>query len=167
MDTVLSLLKVEDDDTAIKLEFTKHRLLTQSNREQFRSVTIYPGEGWRWEATSNDAAPKGPRTQKIVEREFVIAYDRLSDGAGKSPGFDGKLVLKAPVDAIRDDLKSRGHLELDEDWNLPRAARTMLYKAKSSLVSTNAPFAEKDGLIWRKWRRVSLSRHPLGWWNQW
>lgn len=70
MDTVLSLLKVEDDDTAIKLEFTKHRLLTKSNREQFRSVTIYPGEGWRWEATSNDAAPKGPRTQKIVEREF-------------------------------------------------------------------------------------------------
>jgi len=54
-------------------------------------------------------------------------------------------------DAIRDELKSRGLLERDEKTgSFTRAARTMLYKAKSALVSANAPLAEKDGLIWRK-----------------
>jgi hypothetical protein len=48
-------------------------------------------------------------------------------------------------------LKSRGYLELDEETgSLTRAARTMLYKAEASLVSTTAPLAEKDGLVWRK-----------------
>jgi hypothetical protein len=79
------------------------------------------------------------------------AYDRLADGIVKGRGLDGKPVSKVSADAIRDELKSRGLLERDEKTgSFTRAARTMLYKAKSALVSANAPLAEKDGLIWRK-----------------
>ena len=86
-----------------------------------------------------------------VVRLAVLAYRvREKNDAGRKL-VETVAASLVSADAIRDELKSRGLLERDEKTgSFTRAARTMLYKAKSALVSANAPLAEKDGLIWRK-----------------
>jgi hypothetical protein len=156
MDTVVFLSHPLGEDgepnrSAIKWEWRKARLRTPANADQFEPLIIRPGENWSVEAAPKGAKPAGrASTQKIIEREYLNTNDLLSDGVDKGRGFDGKPVAKVSADAIRDELKSRGFLEIDETGSLTRAARTMLYKAKASLVSATGPLAEKDGLIWRK-----------------
>ena len=91
MDTVFKLSDVEDNEDAIRLDFEKTRLKTPANADQYQSLIIWPGEGWRCEVVGKEAVSDKPESvQKIVEREFLNTYDRLADGVTKTPGFDFK-----------------------------------------------------------------------------
>jgi hypothetical protein len=69
MDTVLSLKKIEDDDTAFLMEFEKARLRTPANREQFKSLIVYPSEGWRFEPASKTVNGGKESEADIIERQ--------------------------------------------------------------------------------------------------
>jgi AAA domain len=154
MDTIVFLSRMigedgQKDDTAIKLEFRKSRLRTPANADQFEPLIIRPGEVWECETAPKEGIGKAKGTAgvELVRSEFLKAYDRLADGITKSVGLDGKHVLKVAVDAVRDELKSRGFLQLDEKGNITPKACTMLWTAKAELLKTK--LVEDKKLIWR------------------
>ena len=154
MDTVIFLSHpVGEDgqpgDTAIKWEFRKARLRTPANADQFAPLVIWPAEQFTFEAAPKDKKANGREsTQKTVEHAFLAAYDRLADSISKSPGFDDKPVAKVKVDAIRDELKSRGFLPLDDKGNIEAFGRKLLFRAKEELLKA-VKLVETEGLIWR------------------
>ena len=151
MDTVIMLSKAdpEKDDGAIKLEFTKARLRTPANFQQFAAQVIQCTEtGWVSENAPKGKAGKPPSEVEILRRECLKAYDRLADRVAPSPGLDSKPVRKVSVDNLRDELKSRGFLEAKETGGLTTTSRTRFHKAKTELISVNK-FVELDELIWK------------------
>jgi hypothetical protein len=72
----------------------------------------------------------------------------MADGINLVPGFDDKPVRKVGVDAIRDEVKSRGFLDVGEKGALTTTARSIFRRAKTSLLSTEQ-LMEDDDLIWR------------------
>jgi hypothetical protein len=92
---------------------------------------------------------------------MLKAYDRLADGLSTSPGLDGAPVRKLPVDTLRDELKSRGFLEVIETGGLTPASRTRFHRAKTEVISANR-FVELDGLIWKAGATPVTCSSPIG-----
>jgi hypothetical protein len=149
MDTVAKLSKVEGDETAFQLEFTKARLRVPATAGQFAPVIVRPGDDWRTTATS----PTDSRTKSdvaIVTREIATVYDFLADGAPASTGLDGKSVVrKVKTAAIREELVNRGYLDTDEKGAILRVSRSHFSRGKKDLLRRGT-FIERKGLFWRK-----------------
>ncbi|WP_294532606.1 AAA family ATPase [uncultured Rhodoblastus sp.] len=152
MDTVLSLSKVDrdDDDSAIRTEFKKNRLRTPANAAQFAPLTIKRGEDdWSVEAATRTATGKEKGEVATIRGEFVKTYDRLADAVTASPGgFNGAKVKKISVDAIRDELRSRGLLETNDNGAIMPTSRTNLRRAKTALIAAGT-MIENEGMIWK------------------
>ena len=157
MDTTVMLSRITDEESggesgaAFQLEFHKKRLCTPHNFEQFKPKTIRRDEeGFTFqEGVAAKAAQKGGRTTILV-KAFLDAFGRLIDGAPQSIGFDGKPVRKVKVDGIREDMKRRGHLEVDEKGHVVGRDREAFRAAKAMLIAPGSgKFVEEDGLIWR------------------
>ena len=104
------------------------------------------------------AAPKVTakgRTSDVekIKRAIADAYARLADSVEPLPGFDGALVRKVHVDKLRDEIKSRGFLETDDDDKLTSTARSNFRRAKTDLIAEKR-FIEADKQFWR------LSKSP-------
>src|SRR5277367_995507 len=151
MDTVIGLLKAdpEKDDGAMRLEFRKARLRTPATASQFVSQIIRCGEGG-W---TTENAPK-PNNQKqaspvaIIRSAYLATYDRLTDSTLPSAGFDGASVRKVAVEAIGNELRTRGFLQVDDAGNIVPTSRTHLWRVKADLLSKKV-LIEADGFIWR------------------
>jgi hypothetical protein len=153
MDTVVFLSRLigEDsapDETAIRLEFRKARLRTPANAEQFLPLVIRPGDDWEFEAAPKNTMAARTRSPDNIIREYLQTYDRLADGIVKTRGLDGNLVSKVAVNAIRDELKSRGYLDKDEKGAITTTARSLLSRAKTALLKSGK-LVESEGWIWR------------------
>jgi hypothetical protein len=152
MDTVVSLTRADKDDTdsAIKLEFKKARLKTPTTAAEFEPKQIKRSESdWTCEAATGGATGKGEQNQvSIVKTQFVRAYDFLADGVADQRGFNGGMVKKVKVDAVRDALRRRGFLEAKDTGGLTTTARSHFNRAKSMLL-TKGGFVEDNGLIWK------------------
>ena len=145
MDTVVFLSRPigedgEPDDTAIKLEFRKARLRTAANAGQFLPLIIRPGEEWKVETAPlmrNQATKSGRQGSDDLSRQYLEAYERLSltSKAEIGRGLDGENVRKISTDAIRDELKSRGFLDLDDKRAITRGGRNKLLRAKQKLLN--------------------------------
>jgi hypothetical protein len=146
MEAVVKLSKVEGDDGAILLEFVKARLRTPKTADQFKPMIIRPAD---WEFEGANAAPRKRNEVEAVADAFISALDRLADGIKKSPGFDGKPVLKVRTEAVRDEMKKRGFLEKNEKGQLTDTGRSHFRRAKTSLLSAGKILEDED-LIWRK-----------------
>jgi hypothetical protein len=70
---------------------------------------------------------------------FITTYERLSDGAAKTPGLDGRMVRKVAAKDIRDAMADRGYLDLDDEGKLDQTQRKHFSRAKGDLTA--------DGLI--------------------
>jgi hypothetical protein len=107
--------------------------------------------------TSAKKPAKGKRSDDVekVKRAIKDAYERLADAVEKTPGFDGKPVLKVKVDALRDEVKSRGFLETDEKGALTGNARKHFYRAKTNLFASNR-YIEAKGMFWK----LASDTHP-------
>jgi hypothetical protein len=149
MDTVIALLKAdpEKDDGAMHLEFRKARPRTPATASQFVPQIIRCGEGG-W---TTENAPK-PNNQKqtspvaIIRSAYLATYDRLADSTQPSAGFDGASVRKVAVEAIGNELRTRGFLQVDASGNIVPASRTHQWRAKAELLSKKV-LVEGDGLI--------------------
>ncbi len=89
-----------------------------------------------------------------VKRALVEAYERLADVVDKEPGFDTKPVKKVDRNKLRDEVRSRGFLESDDDGKLTSAARKHFQRAKTDLIASKR-FIEADGKFWK------LASEPL------
>jgi hypothetical protein len=147
MEAVVKLSKIEGDDTAILLEFTKTRLRTPETASQFLPIVIHLGD-WGYEVAGNGGPVKREEVEAVADA-FMKAFDRLADGAAKTPGLDGNLVQKVPADAIRNELKKRGFLEKDENGKITATGRSHFRRAKIALLG-KSKILETDDLIWRR-----------------
>lgn len=153
METVLIMTKVEDDDdnagASFHLEFTKARLRTPKNFEQFKPKTIRCDDaGFSFEDGAAKSKAKSGGDAKTLTRSFVDAYERLADSVKPSAGFDNKPVRKVPVDDIREEMRERGFLEVDDAGKVTSRCRLNFHRAKKSLLDAKR-FAEKAREIWR------------------
>jgi hypothetical protein len=100
---------------------------------------------------------KGRRSDDVekVKRAIVEAYGRLAVDAPKTLGFDGKPVTKVKVAALRNEVKSRGFLEISETGGLTQTARTHFHRAKTDLFDSKR-YIEAEGMFWK------LASDPLG-----
>jgi hypothetical protein len=149
MDTVVSLTKGDETGETVALEFKKARLRTPENHHQFESRLIRCDQGG-WASVGPLRSGKSNRSSEgaHVKRAILEAYDRLADGMAHQSGFDGKLVRKVSVEAIRDEVKSRGFLDTDEKGHVTSTSRSVYRKAKSDHVAAQT-LIEAKGLIWR------------------
>jgi RecA-family ATPase len=153
MDTVVALSRPldengEPDDGAFQLEFRKARLRTPKNADQFLPLVIRPGEEWEFGTARKKTMNGKDSHQRIMQKQYLAAYDRLATVVELTHGFDDRSVKKVKTDAIQDELKSRGFLQTDNKGGVTAADRKMLSRAKAELLS-DVRLAEKDGLIWR------------------
>lgn len=150
MDTVAKLAKVEGEEGAFQLEFTKARLRVPATAAQFAPIIVRPGANWTFSpaAKSEGGNAKGPSMAWIIRTEFMTAYDRLADSVKKTPGQNGKPVAKVAGIAITAELKTRGFLPLDEKGSITHPGRQMLATAKAQLLKARR-IVENDTLIWR------------------
>jgi hypothetical protein len=146
MDTVVSLT---DDDGSILMEFKKARLRKPETREQFEPKKIIcTADGW---ATVGDATKRrGPKGDERagLKRQILAAYERLADGTDTMPGLNGRPVRKVPVERLRDEVRNRGFLTVDDDGNITAAGRKAFQRAKDALL-TDSTLIEKGLLIWK------------------
>ena len=149
MDTVLKLTTGEDDQS-IFMEFTKARLRMPKTASQFKPRTIVRDEtGWTVIGEGQTTTAKSD--VEILKRAIMDAYDRLADGVSTtSPGFNGAPVKKVSADAVRDQVKQRGFLDIDDKGFITAAARKQLQRARAALLADPKPRLAQDGdLIWR------------------
>ena len=155
MDTVMMLSKIEAESgepemsAAFELKFTKARMRTPANFQQFATKTVRRAEsGFVAEDVPAAGKDKPKADFAILRKAFLNAYERLADGVEKSHGFDGALVRKVKVDDIREELKDRGFLALNDRGQVTGASRLNLYRVKADLLDKKG-FVEQAGLIWR------------------
>ena len=153
MDTVIMLSKLESEDdapdaAAFRLEFTKARMKKPTNFAQFAPQIVRATEtGFVCEsAAKGNSKPKSEVA--IVRKAFIEAYEQLANGVEKSAGFDGATVQKVGVDAIRDELKNRGFLDVDDKGRISAGSRQLFRRAKSELLAKSG-FVEAANLVWR------------------
>jgi hypothetical protein len=72
----------------------------------------------------------------------------FGDGVQRSPGFDGNPVCKVSTAAIRDELRRRGFLDVNDKGSIEGVSRTHFSRAKRTLL-TRGKFAEDSEQIWR------------------
>jgi hypothetical protein len=144
MDTVAKLSKVEDDESAIRLDFLKARLRTPKTAGQFA-----PSDDWKFEiAKAAKGSKSGGEVADIID-EFPRVYEFLADGTPKTLGLDARsTVLKVSTSAIRDELKNRGFLDADENDAITRVSRGHFFRAKKALLKRGS-FAERKKQIWK------------------
>jgi len=153
MDAVIALSTLNSasddepaDSFAFQLEFRKARLRTPQNAAQFAPLIVRPGADW--EITPTHLSSKTKSQGGLDRLEYLNAYDRLADGIVESPGFDGKPVRKVKSDGVRDELKSRGFLLLDDKGHVTPYSRKQLHNIKVELLKSRR-LVESNGLIWR------------------
>ncbi len=100
-------------------------------------------------AAAPKASAKGRMSDvEMTKRAIVDAYGRLAGGVEASPGFDNAVVRKVPVDMLRDEIKSRGFLDTNDDDKLTSTARSNFRRAKADLIASKR-FIEVEKQFWR------------------
>ena len=86
---------------------------------------------------------------ETLEYEVLAAYDRLADGANTTAGLNGKPVHKVPVDKLKDEVITRGFLQVEiiDDGKPTSTARSHFHRAKVGLAgSQHAHRKRRHGL---------------------
>lgn len=141
--TVLKIERHKDHDLSGEWGFQLDEIAIEEHPGETSLVPRIDGEVKSAKKDKNATKPVD-----IVIRQYLETYDRLADGVTESLGLDFKKVRKVSADAIREELKSRGILETNGKEGLTSSARSLLCRAKLSLINPKT-LIEKDELIWR------------------
>jgi AAA domain len=148
MRTILTVQKQKEEADGICFEARLSRVViaTAENGKETSTLVVDsvrkadPGA-----APKTDKRPEGT----ILRHELLDAYDRLAANVEHSHGLDFKSVRKVRVNAIRDDLKERGLIDMDDETLvITPTGRTRFRRAKSELIGSKT-LIEHKALIWR------------------
>lgn len=148
MDTVVSLTRAEDDKS-LSMEFRKARLRTPENREQFAPRLVRCDKDG-WTEIGQLTVSKGRQISEgaSIKHAVLSAYDRLADNVPASTGLNGAPVRKVSVETLRNEVRSRGFLDVNEKGQITPTSRTLFRRAKTALIESRK-LVEMDSLLWR------------------
>jgi len=145
-------VKNGDDNFGLDVTLSKFLLGTDSDGDEATTLVVDSVKDADIDKhASGDKPEKAPSRAQSLRHEFLTMYHQLANDVDPSPGIGGNSqVRKVRVDAIRDLLITRGHLERDGKGKLPGSERVAFTKAKAALAKTGAgqTMVEADGLIW-------------------
>jgi hypothetical protein len=154
MDSVVILSKLANDgggdDGSVApfgLKFTKARLRTPHNFRDFEDKKVWrDAEGFKFEGGCAASKPERQQSDHQIMLGIVRkTYEKLA--ANVAPDTSG--ARKVSVNAMRDDMRSRGYLETNESGKLVGRSRQAFSKAKSALTLKGG-YEELEGLFWEK-----------------
>jgi hypothetical protein len=152
LDTTVHLSRVDEHDerdTAVNLKFQKSRLRTPENAAEFAACTLRFVDG-EWQREGAQRSAKAATAEEVMRNAILEAYEHLCDGIVPSRGFNGQPVRKIKAEALRDQVKTRGFLDIDEKGRIRGASREAYRRAKGKLLGSRPPkLVEDGGLIWR------------------
>ena len=144
--TTLTVQKLKDEEDGVCFEAHLSRVVIGIDKRGREASTLIVDAVVATEAAQPEPAKRDAGA--ILRHELLAAYDRLADAAPASNGFNGKSVRKVSVDDIRDELRDRGFLELNDAQEITSTARSRLSRAKTELLNKTV-IIERKGLIWR------------------
>jgi hypothetical protein len=148
MRTVLTVQKQKEEADGVCFEARLSRVVVATDENGKETSTLVVDDVCKADPGAAPKTDKRPEAT-ILRHELLEAYDRLADGVPKTPGFTGKDVLKVKVEAVRDALKDRGLLDIDDETlTITPTGRTRFRRAKSELIGSKT-LIEHKGLIWR------------------
>ena len=156
LDTVLRLDRPKDDsEGGFVLNFTKARLRTPDNIEQFNPVQCALNEnGWSFEQHKPEGTRKGNERERY-RPHIVTAYDNLAvglkgQGLGDGRGHNGSPVTAVSKKAIRDWMISHSLIPAREDgsMSLDSTTKKQVQRAQDDLISAGKFAGDRDN-IWR------------------
>ena len=112
--TTLRVQKLKDEEDGAFFEVRLSRVVVGRDKNGEEATTLIVDEVVETEAATQSETGRRANDTAILQRELLAAYDRLADAAPVSRGFNGKSVRKVSVDAIRDELRDRGFLKMDD-----------------------------------------------------
>ena len=144
MRTVLTVQKQKEEADGICFEARLSRVVIATTANGKETSTLIVEDVWKVNPAAQPATDKRPEAT-ILRHELLDAYDRLADA-----GFDtAKGPAKVRVVAVRDALKDRGLLDIDDETlQITPTGRTRFRRAKSELIGSKT-LIELKGLIWR------------------
>jgi AAA domain-containing protein len=144
MRTVLTVQKQKEEADGVCFEARLSRVVVAMTANGKETSTLVVDDVWKVDPTAQPATDKRPEAT-ILRHELLDAYDRLADA-----GFDAaKGPAKVRVVAVRDALKDRGLLDIDDETlQITPTGRTRFRRAKSELIGSKT-LTELKGLIWR------------------
>ena len=155
------------DDEVILWEWKKTRLKTPQNWQQFQPMAIrLVDDKWEWDEVSGKPGKVTKQSQEeIVRAEYVKAYKSLAGDAKEVPTTSNEglhtMVRKVAADAIKNELVSRGFLELKDTGGknpgMTDADRKLLSRVKKALLAER----EEDGGFCRKGRVGMVRKHTV------
>jgi hypothetical protein len=144
MRTVLTVQKQKEEADGICFEARLSRVVIATTANGKETSTLVVDDVWKVNPAAQPATDKRPEAT-ILRHELLDAYDRLADA-----GFDtAKGPAKVRIVAVRDALKDRGLLDIDDETlQITPTGRTRFRRAKSELIGSKT-LIELKGLIWR------------------
>jgi hypothetical protein len=151
---VTTLERSKDGETGLEIisRLVKVELGNDDDGDPITSCVVEPvgyvGNAEPTKATAKRARPQGQT--ELLKAALLETYDRLAPFVQHSDGHGGfKGFQKVPVDAIRDELREGGYLEIDDDTlTITNAAKLRFSNAKKQLLAERT-IKEANRLIWR------------------
>jgi hypothetical protein len=141
-------------DGATNLEIVTRLVPVDIGRDEdgdmMTSCVIEPVGEPAIKAAAKDA-PHPPKGEiELLKAAMVDVYDRLADGVEATAGLNGASVRKVSVEKLRDELKTRGLLEVNDAGVITAPARKQFQRAKASLLAGLKPrLIERERLVWK------------------
>ena len=148
--TILHVVKMKNAEDGFAIEATLREVPLGKDEDGEEERTLAVVDLKELEETAEAKGEKPASKRESMRREFCSAYHQLANDVEPTRGLDGKPVRKVKVEAIRDLLKKRGHLDVDDDGALTPKGRTAFKDAKASLIGTgkDQSFIQDGDLIW-------------------
>ena len=151
LDTILKLERPPGDDDGFVLNFTKNRLRTHTNADEFNRVHCQRGiDGWEVSQAKKAPTKKGDDRANYAIH-IIEAYNNLAIGVkDNNTGHDGSRVVAISIADIRKWIVSHGLIPPKEDGSdvMSDGDRKVVGRAQADLIKQGR-IAGDEGLVWR------------------
>ena len=151
LDTVLRLDRPQGDEDGFVLNFTKNRLRTPANANEFDRIHCQLGlDGWTFSQSVKEPTKKG-NDRANYAKYIIQAYDNLATNINAShAGHDGNAVTAIKIDEVRKWIVRHGLIDPKNDGSdiMADNDRKIIARAKADLIKSGR-IGGNEGQIWR------------------
>ena len=145
MDTVVRLNFADENHNTIALEFMKARLRTPATADEFKSLVISLGANG-WTSSALRAAERGAAGRARWRGSRSQSSRSITSTPWASRARTGRSCGRSDVNALRDEVRNRGCLDVKDTGGVTDPARKAFHSAKGDLLSGGG-YVEEGGHV--------------------